>query len=73
MKVMKVINITEVTIKLQFKLPQALISRGFILLTGIILLNITRSLKFNMMPSSRLFASFSFPPISLNAAGGGIK
>ena len=26
---MKVINITEVMIKLQFKLPQALISRGF--------------------------------------------
>ena len=27
--VMKVVNITEVMIKLQFKLPQALISRGF--------------------------------------------
>ena len=26
---MKVVNITEVVIKLQFKLPQALISRGF--------------------------------------------
>ena len=26
---MKVVNITEVMIKLQFKLPQALISRGF--------------------------------------------
>ena len=28
-KIMKVVNITEVMIKLQFKLPQALISRGF--------------------------------------------
>ena len=27
--VMKVVNITQVMIKLQFKLPQALISRGF--------------------------------------------
>ena len=26
---MKVVNITEVMIKLQFKLPQALINRGF--------------------------------------------
>ena len=29
MKELKVVNITEVMIKLQFKLPQALISRGF--------------------------------------------
>ena len=29
LKELKVVNITEVMIKLQFKLPQALISRGF--------------------------------------------
>ena len=29
LKLMKVVNITEVVIKLQFKLTQALISRGF--------------------------------------------